>query len=97
MKFTKYIAASMIAMGLTACGDSFLDTEYTEYLDETAASEAAGENPDVFLNGAWSWMVTYSQTNSSAHDDFGYMSSLHATDMMGQDICMASSHWFNYD
>ena len=97
MKFTKYIAASMIAMGLTACGDSFLDTEYTEYLDETAASEAAGENPDVFLNGAWSWMVTYSQTNSDAHDDFGYMGSLHATDMMGQDICMASSHWFNYD
>ena len=58
MKFKKYIAASMIALaGLTACSDSFLDTDYTEYLDEEAAGEAAGKNPDVFLNGMWSWMV----------------------------------------
>ena len=55
MKFKKYIAASMIALaGLTACSDSFLDTDYTEYLDEEAAGEAAGKNPDVFLNGMWS-------------------------------------------
>ena len=48
MKFKKYIAASMIALaGLTACSDSFLDTDYTEYLDEEAAGEAAGKNPDV--------------------------------------------------
>lgn len=98
MKFTKYIAASMIALaGLTSCSDSYLDTEYTEYLDEEAAAEAAGKNPDVFLNGMWSWMVTFNQTGSSAHDDFGYMGSLHATDMMAEDIVMASSHWFNYD
>ncbi len=97
MKFTSYIAASVIALaGLTACGDSFFDTEYTEYLDSEAAGEAAGKNPDVFLNGMWSWMVTSGQTSSS-HDDFGYMCSLHATDMMGQDICMGGSHWFNYD
>ena len=98
MKFTKYIAASMIALaGLTACSDSYLDTDYTNYLDETAAAEAAGKNPDVFLNGMWSWMVTYNQTSNNAHDDFGYMGSLHATDMMAEDIVMQSSHWFNYD
>ena len=98
MKFTKYIAASMIALaGLTSCSDSFLETDYTQHLDEEAAAEAAGKNPDVFLNGMWSWMVTYSQTGSGAHDDFGYMGSLHATDMMSEDIVMASSHWFNYD
>ena len=98
MKFTKYIAAGMIALaGLTSCSESFLETDYTNHLDEEAAAEAAGKNPDVFLNGMWSWMVTYSQTNSGAHDDFGYMGSLHATDMMSGDIVMASSHWFNYD
>ena len=98
MKFTKYIAAGMIALaGLTSCSDSFLDTEFSHYLDEEAAAEAASKNPDVFLNGMWSWMVTYSQTGSGAHDDFGYMGSLHATDMMSGDIAMASSHWFNYD
>ena len=98
MKFTKYIAAGMIALaGLTSCNDSFLDTEYTNYLDEEAAAEAASKNPDVFLNGMWAWMVTYNQTDNGAHDDFGYMGSLHATDMMSGDIAMASSHWFNYD
>ena len=98
MKFTKYIAASMIALaGFTSCSESFLDTEYTEYLDQEAAGEAAGKNPDVFLNGMWSWMVSYSQTGSGSHDDFGYMGSLHATDMMAEDVVMASSHWFNYD
>ena len=98
MKFTKYIAAGMIALaGLTSCNDSFLDTEYTQYLDQEAAAEAGDKNPNMFLNGIWSWMVSYSQTNSGAHDDFGYMGSLHATDMMSEDIVMASSHWFNYD
>ena len=43
MKFTKYIAASMIAVAsLTSCGESFLETEYTNYLDEEAAAEAEG-------------------------------------------------------
>ena len=97
MKFTKYIAASMIALaGFTSCSDSYLDTEYTEYLNEEAAAEAAGRNPSVFLNGMWSWMVRYDQVSTS-HDVFGYMASLHATDMMCEDIVMASSHWFNYD
>ena len=55
MKFKKYIAASMIALaGLTACSDSFLDTDYTEYLDEEAAGEAAGKNPVVMDGYSWS-------------------------------------------
>ena len=59
MKFTKYIAASLIACaGLTSCSDSFLDTEYNEYLGEEQAAEAAGKNPSVFLNGMWSYMAS---------------------------------------
>lgn len=98
MKITKYLASGLMTiLGLTSCSDSFLDTEYTQYLDSESASEAAGENPDVFLNGAWSWMVTFDMTGAAAHDDFGYMSVLHSTDMMSQDIAMGASHWFNYD
>lgn len=100
MKITKYIAVGMIALcgvSFSSCSDSFLDTEYTQYLDEDAAGEAAGKNPDVFLNGMWSWMISWSQVTTTAHDCFGYMASLHATDMMGQDICMGAAHWFNYD
>lgn len=99
MRFSKYIVASLVAVtGFSSCSESFLeDIEYTKELDQDAAAEAAGKNPDVFLNGEWSWMVSYSQTGSGSHDDFGYMGSLHATDMMGQDICMGASHWFNFD
>ena len=94
MKFTKYIAASLIACaGLTSCGDSFLDTEYNTYLGEEQAAEAAGKNPSVFLNGMWSYMAS----NFVEHDDSGYMTCMHAIDMMGQDIAMGSSHWFSFD
>lgn len=98
MKITKYIVAGLLAMaGFSSCGDSFLETEYTKELDSDAASEAAGKNPDVFLNGMWSWMITFDMTGAASHDDFGFMSILHSTDMMGQDIAMASSHFFSYD
>lgn len=98
MKFTKYIAAALMATSfLTSCSDSFLETVYTGELDSDAAAEAAGKNPDVFLNGMWAWAVTYNQTNRDSHDDFGLMSVLHSTDMMGQDIGMASTSHFSYD
>ncbi|MEG2126890.1 MAG: RagB/SusD family nutrient uptake outer membrane protein [Bacteroides sp.] len=101
MKFIKYIAVGVIAlMGLSSCGSDYLDTEYTEYLDSDAASDAAAKNPDVFLNGMWAWMLEFNPLNYSSnapHDCFGIMASLHATDMMGQDIAMGASHWFNYD
>ena len=95
MKFTQYIAASLIACaGLTSCSDSFLDTDYDEYLGEEQAAEAAGKNPSVFLNGMWSYLAS---NFGGSHDDFGYMACLHATDMMGQDIAMGASHWFSFD
>lgn len=94
MKFAKYFAAGLISvMGLVSCGDDFMDTEYTEYLDQESAGVAAAENPSVFLNGLWSWMVAY----QSNHDDFGIASIMHATDMMGEDIAMAADSWFVYD
>ena len=52
MKFTKYIAASMIAVAsLTSCGESFLETEYTNYLDEEAAAEAEIPHPEPHPGG----------------------------------------------
>ncbi len=34
---------------------------------------------------------------SDAHDVFGLMAILHASDMMSEDIVMANDHWFGYD
>ena len=93
MKVLKYMSMGLLALALGSCGSDYLDTEYTEYLDAQAAGEAAGRNPDVFLNGIWSWQVTYSDN----HDSFGLMSTLLAKDMMSEDIAVSAFHWFCYD
>lgn len=94
MKINKYIAAGLVGiLSLTSCGDKFMDVEYTNKLDQETAAGAAAKNPSVFLNGMWSWMVAY----QSSHDDFGYMSVMHSTDMMSEDIAMAAFSWFGYD
>lgn len=82
---------------LSSCSGDFLDTEYTENLDKDAAMEAGNNDPTAFLNGMWSFMVKFNVTESDTHDDFSYMSVLHATDMMSEDIAMAGFHWFGYD
>ena len=83
----------LLALALGSCGSDYLDTEYTRYLDSETAGEAAGRNPDVFLNGMWAWQVEY----SDAHDSFGLMSTLLAKDMMSEDISVSAFHWFCYD
>ena len=83
----------LLALALGSCSSDYLDTEYTRHLDAQAAGEAAGRNPDVFLNGIWSWQVEYT-TN---HDTFGLMSVLLAKDMMSEDIAVSAFHWFCYD
>lgn len=93
MKFFKYITAGVLAMSLYSCSSDFLETEDTEYLDATAAGEAAAQNPDVFLNGMWSYMVEY----QGYHDSFGFMSTLLACDMQSEDIACSANHWFIYD
>lgn len=83
----------LLALALGSCGSDYLDTEYTAYLDAEKAGEAAGRNPDVFLNGMWSWQVEF----STAHDYFGLMSVLLSKDMMSEDISVSAFHWFCYD
>lgn len=83
----------LLALALGSCGSDYLDTDYTAYLDAEKAGEAAGRNPDVFLNGMWSWQVEY----SDAHDYFGLMSVLLSKDMMSEDIAVSAFHWFCYD
>ena len=93
MKVLKYMSMGLLALALGSCGSDYLDTEYTQRLDAKAAGEAAGRNPDVFLNGMWAWQVEY----STAHDSFGLMSTLLAKDMMSEDISVSAFHWFCYD
>ena len=84
----------MLSLSLVSCGSDYLDTEYTTYLSAEAAGEAAGNNPDVFLNGMWSYMV---DMYSSSHDAFNYMSVMLSTDAMAEDMAFGALHWFSYD
>ena len=93
MKLLKYMSMGLLALALGSCGSDYLDTEYTRHLDAESAGEAAGRNPDVFLNGMWSWQVEYTYN----HDTFGLMSVLLAKEMMSEDIAIAAFHWFGYD
>ena len=95
MKVLKYMAAGLLAFGLSACSSDYLDTMDHEYLDEDAAREAAGHTPDAFLNGMWSHLV---DMYSDSHDTNNFMSVLHACDLAGEDIAyLNGSTWFIYD
>ena len=94
MKILKFFAASLLTvMAFSSCSKDFLNTEYTEYLGSEEAATAAGENPDVFLNGAWSWMVRY----EGRHDSYGIFTIFMDTQVMGEDIAFATSSWYNFD
>ncbi len=93
MKAYKFIIASVLALGFTACSDSYMDTEETGSLTPEEAGEVAANDADIFLNGIWSYMADV----TSAHDDFNYLAAMHALDMMGDDIAMGGEHFFVYD
>lgn len=98
MKTLKYLSISvLLAAGLVSCGGDYLDTEDRKALEPDAVAEAAGRQPDIFLNGIWSWLVEFGGAGSTSHDDFGFMSVLLAGDCMTEDIAFTASHYFIYD
>ena len=101
MKFLKYLSCIVLgAVMLTSCGEDFTDAEVTAYLDGETATSLFESDPSALYNlvdGIYSWMVAFDVTGAAAHDDFSFMSVLHSTDMMGEDIALAAAHWFNYD
>ena len=94
MKVLKNIAIGLVALvSLFSCSKDYLDTEYTTYLGQEEAAAAAGQNPDVFLNGMWSWMVRY----EGRHDSYGIYTIFMDTQVMGEDIAFQTSSWYNFD
>lgn len=97
MKIYKLLAIGLLVVGMTSCGEDFLDTDYNSNLSGKTAIELAAKDPSFiksYIDGIWSSMV---ETKRSQHDSFSYMSVLHSTDMMTEDMLMAKTHWFLYD
>lgn len=100
-KYIKQLSLFLLAAFIFAsCGDDFMDTDYTSYLDSETASKLVETDPgalNAYMLGAFQFITKYNVTGADAHDDFSHMSVLHSTDMMGEDIALAGSHWFSYD
>lgn len=95
-----YIVLGVLVIGFSSCQEDFLDTEFTDGVDKETATELAETDPEAlnaYLRGIFVHMVSYDITGNEAHDDFSFMSVLHSTDMQGESMVQASSHWFNFD
>lgn len=92
----KFIGVLVIA-ALSSCSSDYLDTVDTSVLDAETAGRVAAKNPDAFLNGMWTWNVSYNISGNSSHDDFALMATLLCFDVMSEDIAFGASHWFIYD
>ena len=100
MKKLIYIGLSVILFSLSSCQEDFLNTEYTNGIDKETASELAIQDPEAlngYLNGIFAHMVAFNIHGTAAHDDFSYMSVLHSTDLMGENMVQQKSHWFTWD
>ncbi len=101
MKIFKHIlSVALCAVLLSSCGEEFTQVAVTDYLDSEEATkllEADPEVADLYVSGAFAFLVSWNVSGGDAHDDFSFMSVLHSTDMMGEDIALSDAHWFNYD
>lgn len=100
MKTNKLLifAISTLLLG-SSCSDGFMDVTTTATLTSEDAATTMETDPtklDGFVSAIYSLMIQ-SDLVTTDHDAFGFMSILHSTDMMGQDIVQSKSHWFTYD
>ena len=82
-----------------SCSEEFFNVPTTKSLTADDARRAAEADPSkvaLFVNATYNMLVqTY--TYDDYVDAFGYMAILHATDMMTEDIVMATLHAFDSD
>ena len=101
MKTTKKIFITAALLAAVSCQESF----NVEDTGNFSGSQAAGlvEEDPAFLNsyiqGLYSYMVSYGNYNYDGHDNFGFLSCTMVTDFMCHDIVLAGTQnwgWFDY-
>ncbi|MBR8534111.1 RagB/SusD family nutrient uptake outer membrane protein [Carboxylicivirga sediminis] len=89
------IGAFILMMSLASCSNE-LDTDYTTGQGGDNLKDLIREYPyklKSLVDGLYLFMVSY----QGDHDSFNYTMTLHATDMMAQDISQPTSHYFSWD
>ena len=96
-KYFAIIASALIVF--SSCEKQF-EVQDSSVLSGPEAIELAEQDPEFlvsYINGFYSWMVEFSGSGGS-HDDFGHLSIVYNTDMMGLDIAICGSwNWGTYD
>jgi hypothetical protein len=100
MKTIKIILL-LLAATLTgvSCSDEFFNVPVTATATAETTRKVLEEDPagiQSLTNAAYTMMVKLGLYGGS-HDAFGYMSVLHAADMMSEDIVMQRIDWFGTD
>lgn len=87
----------LILLPLVSCSD-MLDTTYTEGIDADNLENTIRTQPQklkAVVDGLYYFMISYQ--DGGGHDSFNYTAALHATDMMGEDIVIDGSTYFEWD
>lgn len=99
----KYLAIlASAAVVLASCSKDF-DVQDSSRLSGSEAADMVEQDPaflSSYVNGFYAWMVQYNTMGASkgGHDDFGFLSIVYNTDMMGQDIAICGSwNWGSHD
>lgn len=104
MKFNRLYIGALLAgtIGFSSCSDSFLDTTQTDIETSDQIDDVIGSSPEqliAFMRGINNYMIEFGAAGSTSHDDFGFMSMLHCSDMNADDVVLVNngSGWFMYD
>lgn len=97
----KFIAILIAgAVMLTSCEKAF-EVENSGSLSGSQAAEIMNQDPSFlasYVNGLYTWMVTFGTSGQSSHDDYGHLGCTHILDLMGQDIAINGTwNWGTYD
>lgn len=101
MKKTKIIFITAALLSAVSCQESF-NVEDTGNFSGSQAANLVEEDPaflNSYIQGLYSYMVTYGNYNYDGHDNFGFLSCTMVTDFMCHDIVLAGSQnwgWFDY-
>jgi len=93
----KVIVYSLLISSLfitSSCSDDYLDTTPQSTInDEQLQTSPAGLRG--YLNGIYTNLRTFGNTNSGNHEDYGHKSILAGLDMMSNDNVMTKSSWYS--
>lgn len=99
MKINKLILASLTVVLLVSC-DDYLSVKGTDTVTSETYQEIVSKNPAVLgstLAGTYLYLASWNAGGGGDHDDINLMGTLHATDLMTEDMVQTISHWFTYD